>query len=546
MLESIGAMSPRRASLAVVPLLPIAAFVWLEAAPGRDRLAVLPSEHFLVVTLVALLALVVGGLVARAAVRIEQYQVLLLALGFTSIAGFFAVHALATPGVLAPVPASLGGASAAGGAAGYDAYGYGAGPTPGAAGGYDAYGYGAAPTPRPVAGYDAYGYGGAPSPASGATVGHAEAGHAPTYDYAGTVVGVSAFLSLFIPAGFFAASYAPIALRLKRRLPLPTGGLVAVTLAGIVLYALLAGWQANLIADLPIGRPPYSYILAAVTVLLLLFAAGHQLHDHRRTGLPVPIALATAFLLLAEAQVLMVVTTFWSLAWWGYHVLMLVAVVLAFGALVVELDRRRGLERFLPAEVVERVVAGDVIALGGDRRVVTVLFADLRGSTALAEQMPAGEVVAMLNAYVGSMATCVFDEDGMLDKFLGDGIMAVFGISDREHHGAVAAVRAARAMRVAIGAVNQARGAAVAFGVGMHTGEVVLGAIGLARRSDFTAIGDAVNTAARLEKVCKEMRVDIVLSEQTAAWLGDESALRALGEVELPGKREPIRAFTVA
>ncbi|TMG38337.1 MAG: adenylate/guanylate cyclase domain-containing protein, partial [Chloroflexi bacterium] len=176
---------------------------------------------------------------------------------------------------------------------------------------------------------------------------------------------------------------------------------------------------------------------------------------------------------------------------------MLVAAVLALGALFIELDRRRGLERFLPPTVVERVISGDPLRLEGERQTVTILFADLRGSTALAETLAPEQIVAVLNAYLRVMAKCVLDTGGILDKFLGDGLMAIFGALGDPTNGAAAAARAALAIRDRVGRLNEERAArgdpVVRFGVGMHTGDVVLGAVGLPERSDYTAIGDTVN-----------------------------------------------------
>jgi adenylate cyclase len=290
--------------------------------------------------------------------------------------------------------------------------------------------------------------------------------------------------------------------------------------------------------------------MAAASAACFLFAAWHQARIYARSRFPMQGALALAFILLAEAQVIMASAAFWTLAWWEYHVVMLAAVVLALGALFVELDRRRGLERFLPSEVVERVVSGDTLRLAGERRTVTVLFADLRGSTVLAERLTPDGVVRLINEYVGALARCVFAHGGMLDKFLGDGVMAIFGVIEDPSHGAVPAARAALEMRRAVETHNAgrvARGEApVGFGAGIHTGEVVLGAIGIPQRSDFTAIGDTVNTASRLQEVTKDLAVDVALSDQTADRLsGSGVEMRDLGLVSVRGKAQPLRIFTL-
>ncbi len=467
---------------------PFILFVWLITHPGMNHELQLPVQHFFVVTDISLIAAGVALLVARAALQSDHVRVLLIALGFMSMAGLFAVHAIATPGVL------------------------------GAGGLVSSQGYFAS--------------------ASSAM------------SYGGTVIGLSAYLSLFVPALFFAASFSPVALRLKQRVRFAATGMVIVVAAALVAYGAIAVLNPRLLTSLPLADPQYAYLLAVISAVLFIFAATRQAETYARTRLPIQGALVISFIFLSEAQIIMVVSTFWTLAWWEYHVLMFAAVVLALGALFLELDRRRGLERFLPSEVVERVVAGDHLRLAGERRMATVLFADLRGSTVLAEQLAAEEVVRLINTYVGVLARCVFTHGGMLDKFLGDGLMAVFGVLPDGSDGAVPAAQAALDMRRGIEATNAERvargGGPIGFGVGMHTGEVVLGAIGIPQRSDFTAIGDTVNTAARLQEICKGFDVDIVMSSQTAERLpAGIVGLRDLGPAEVRGKSQPVRIFTV-
>jgi adenylate cyclase len=326
---------------------------------------------------------------------------------------------------------------------------------------------------------------------------------------------------------------------------------VASIAAILVAYGVLGLGAPNTVALLPLLQPPFVYVAAAVSVALLLFAAWRQSLEFLESRLPMQGAQVAAFLLLADAQVAMVISPVWSVAWWEYHGLMLGAVVAALCALFVELDRRRGFERFVSPAVVERVMSGEAIHMGGERRTVTILFGDLRGSTALAEKLPPDAVVGMLNSYVGAMAQCVFDQGGILDKFLGDGLMAIFGVLPDPTHGAAAAVRTAQAIRTSIAQLNRDREAhgepRVGFGVGIHTGEVVLGAVGLPRRSDYTAIGDTVNTASRVESLCKEYHVESVISGQTAALL-DRAVfpLDRLGSAAIRGKEHEVEVFTLA
>ena len=482
-----------------VALLPTALLAFLLGNPDRNVDLNIPLEHFVITTNVSIVAAVVGLLVARSALQLRRYSSVLIALGFLCMAGIFTVHGLSTPGVLQ---------------------------------------------------------------------------RGPREGDAGLVVGVSGQLALWSAALFFAICYSPFAGYLARRssaralavgvavaltlyavvglmVPSAFGGvarLMLVTMGGSYEYSYSAGGYATAPTD-SVGYLPY--LVVTSTVALYLYAAYMQGREFLRGRQPLQGALATAFLILAQAQVSQFLAPVWTLAWWEYHGLMLAATVLALGAIFVELDRRRGLERFLPPNVVSRIIAGDALHLGGERHVATILFADLRGSTALAERLAPEAVVEVLNAYLRAMATSVIAEGGILDKFLGDGLMAIFGALDDGRNGAAAAARAALAIRAAVGALTRERAArgkpTVAFGVGMHTGPVVLGAVGLPERSDYTAIGDTVNTASRMESLCKELLADVVLSSDTAACLeGTGIALRPLGDVAVRGKALPVTVFTLA
>ncbi len=471
-----GSISGRAVGLGVLLALPMVLLQWFLANPRQNREVLVPIEHLVIVTNVAVLALILAVLLARAALESRQYPVLFVSLGFMSMAGLFAVHAIATPGLIV---------------------------------------------------------------------------HAHGDDYGGTVIGLSAYLSLFVPALFFAARYVPRAADWERGPLAHAGPLLIVAVIALGAYGGMALWATDALASVPLSTPPLSYTLAGVTIALLVMAAWRQMGFYRATGFPMQGALAFAFLLLIEAQICMLLAPIWTLAWWEYHVLMLAAVGLALWALYLEMDRRRGLERFLPSTVVERVLAGDALRLQGERRVVTVMFVDLRDSTAMEERLPAEEVVEVLNSYLSTFAQCVFEQVGMLDKFLGDGLMAIFGALGEPSDGAVPAVRAAAHMRELIAALNVERERTgkivMRFGVGIHTGEVVLGAIGSPERSDFTAVGDTVNTASRLESLCKAYGVNLVLSNETAGRLsGAEFKVEPLGDATVPGKAQAVPVSTIA
>jgi class 3 adenylate cyclase len=219
--------------------------------------------------------------------------------------------------------------------------------------------------------------------------------------------------------------------------------------------------------------------------------------------------------------------------------------------------RLHQLQRFMPGAAVERVLhahADEAASLGGRLVTVTVMATDLRGFTAFSEKLTPDEVVRQLNGYHGTMVAEVARHGGEVDKFIGDGMLATFGLERREKTvptdgGASAAVACARSMLGALESLNAEREKAglfqLAMGIGIHTGEVVAGNIGAPGRMEFTVIGDAVNTAARLESATKDLQVPAVASTATVQRLREPHTLRALGAVELKGKAEPLSVYAL-
>lgn len=198
------------------------------------------------------------------------------------------------------------------------------------------------------------------------------------------------------------------------------------------------------------------------------------------------------------------------------------------------------LSRYVSEQVAETLLGNDVNLGAGRRQRVTLMFTDVRGFTHMSERMLPEEVVQLLNAYFSRMVEALFAHDGMLDKYIGDGMMAVFGAPVPCTDHAKKAVRASLQMRRELAAFNEERVAAGLFpikiGIGIHTGECVIGSIGSERRLDYTAIGDAVNTASRIEGLTKDHGVDILISAETFADVKDIVRARHLPEVELRGK----------
>ena len=204
--------------------------------------------------------------------------------------------------------------------------------------------------------------------------------------------------------------------------------------------------------------------------------------------------------------------------------------------------------RFMPKHVVDAILANpDQISMGGTNALVTILFSDVRGFTSMSENLPPETVVQILNEYFADMAPIVFQHQGLLDKYMGDGLMALFGVPYQDENAAINAVAAAVDMQRRMAHVNEdlkARGLSeIAIGIGINSGTVTVGYIGSEERTDYTAIGDAVNLAARLEKEAQAWQ--IIISHATRETVGDRFAVKPKGEVHVKGKRESVQIYEV-
>lgn len=209
-----------------------------------------------------------------------------------------------------------------------------------------------------------------------------------------------------------------------------------------------------------------------------------------------------------------------------------------------ELQTRARLERFLPQPAVEEILRSpDMVKLGGTRQQVTAFFADVRGFTTLTEGSDPEMIVTLLNRYFSIASEIIFKHGGTLDKYLGDGLMALFGAPYESEQQATQAVRAAIELQRSMPAFNEALQRdglpTVAVGIGINTGQAVVGYVGSETRFDYTAIGDAVNTAARLESQAKPGQ--IIVSEHTLKLMDKGFTHRPLGTTKLKGKLNDLR-----
>jgi adenylate cyclase len=219
---------------------------------------------------------------------------------------------------------------------------------------------------------------------------------------------------------------------------------------------------------------------------------------------------------------------------------------LGAGYLVEGREKRRVRELFgryvTPAYVERLAERPETLRLGGERVPLTVLFSDIRGFTSLSERLPADAVIHLLNQYLDAMAEVVFRHEGTIDKFIGDAVMAFWGAPVPVADHARRAVEAALDMTTELDRLNarwseDGSSPPLRIGIGIHTGEAVVGNIGsLSRKLDYTAIGDTVNLASRLEGLNKEQGTTILVSEATARAAGTGYEFHDLGEVSVKGK----------
>lgn len=302
-----------------------------------------------------------------------------------------------------------------------------------------------------------------------------------------------------------------------------------------------------------IMRPGWTRPAEAVLVLLIALLLGALLH-YTRGVVAALIATGLLGIYLVLSQ--------WAFVAAGLLLSVLypgLAVTLAYPAIALhqyvaeEREKRKIREAFglylspsLARLVSERP---EMLALGGDKRELTVLFSDIRGFTSLSEQLEPEVLVELLNTFLGEMTDIILGREGMLDKYIGDAIMAVWGAPLPQSDHAARSCRAALAMTSRLTLLNQywePRGwPALEIGVGLNTGAMVVGNMGSVRRLSYTVIGDNVNLGSRLEGLNKLYGTRIIASEATIAAAGEVVVARELDRVRVKGRRLPVKIFEI-
>ncbi|MBN2550985.1 MAG: GAF domain-containing protein [Anaerolineales bacterium] len=206
--------------------------------------------------------------------------------------------------------------------------------------------------------------------------------------------------------------------------------------------------------------------------------------------------------------------------------------------------QRRLFERMVSPAVISQLDP-DKLQLGGKRTAITVLFADIRGYTSFSETVNPEELVSILSQYLAAAAEAVLAQEGTVDKFLGDAVMAWFNAPIPQPDHTLRAVRAALGLRAAVQRLQHRLPTEyhLSFGAGIHFGEAVLGLIGTEKRLDYTAIGDSVNTAKRIQE--NSLGNQILISEAAFGFVADKIEVRPVEPIQAKGKREPIPVYEI-
>lgn len=214
-----------------------------------------------------------------------------------------------------------------------------------------------------------------------------------------------------------------------------------------------------------------------------------------------------------------------------------------------ERDKVKSLfSKFHGSSVTEDLLKGNA-ELGGQNRNVVVFFSDIRGFTAFSEKRSPEEVVAMLNEYFGAMVAVINRHNGVVDKFIGDAIMAVWGAPKSSARDAHDALRACIDMRLALDKLNEKRLArgqnAINIGMGLHAGAAISGTIGSDERMEYTIIGNTVNTGSRIEAATKSFGTDLLISDTVFEQIGDDFLVEYAGAAEVKGRSEALKLYKV-
>jgi adenylate cyclase len=310
-----------------------------------------------------------------------------------------------------------------------------------------------------------------------------------------------------------------------------------------IVNMLLSGFRLN-----PLGRiPTAAWILIAALLPALFFSF------YRKPLLPLALSVfvgimgfAAEIFLFQKGLAVNLVHT--NMAW-----ILSAGSLLGYRYFKEEKDKRElqaAFSKYVSGDVLQEILKNpSKIALGGEEREITVLFSDIRGFTALSEKTTPKELVRILNKYFTAMTNEILKNHGVLDKYIGDAIMAFWGAPLPDENQADNAFLAARGMAERLKEVNrelEEKGdPTIAIGIGIYTGPAVVGNMGSEERFDYTAMGDTVNVASRLEGLNKEHGTTLIIGESTKEKIKAATDAKFLGEVQVKGRAVPVKIYTV-
>jgi adenylate cyclase len=311
--------------------------------------------------------------------------------------------------------------------------------------------------------------------------------------------------------------------------------------------------QANFIDTLAANNPiipisPWQHSVIFIFLSTAAIWASVHFHPLRATGTVLSLNALYGFAALYAFS-------FHHL--WMPVVPIVLGTILSYGGIILDHYVREQKERMRTRAMLNKYVSSDVaeellkrresLGLEGKRRHITVLFSDIRGFTSISEQIGPEQVVSLLSDYLGRVSHIVFKHGGTIDKFIGDAVFAIFGAPKSHGDDAARAIQTGIELIELVEALapkwTEIIGRPLKVGVGINSGEAVIGSIGSEIRSDFTAIGDTVNLGARLEALTKELGVPMLVSEHTAAELKGAIPLRPLRQVKVQGRDAAILVY---
>ncbi len=288
-----------------------------------------------------------------------------------------------------------------------------------------------------------------------------------------------------------------------------------------------------------------SGIFAALQYTLVIYLSSNQIQNISHVDSL--LQQDNRFLLFYYFRPIMMVISGYTIATIGNHVRSLISSTIEKEREKAYMNRIFG--QYVSPEVREKVMQ-ESVAIRGEKKSVAVLFCDIRGFTTASEKKPPEEIVFELNEYLNAMTNAIVSSNGTIDKFIGDAVMAVFGGVIPLENPSSAALLASQKMKENLISLNDDRKTrgllSIRNGIGLHFGEVYLGAIGSENRKDYTVIGDTVNTTSRIESLCKDLNTNLLMSEQFYNELlpSDKVKCYQLTETLLKGKKEKTYLYT--